>query len=281
MVAKEEREAFWFCGNCHEGPMNTVLHQACISCSRQRNTYSTVQFLDSEEEISQLSSAPFAAAHLITATAGSGRSAGKADIGRAPPTSEGASQKSGFPIGIRHDSMPEESSTSLWEAAEHVQGPSEHEVQSGKPVDETKNHREPDKVAITGDVISIIDDIYEQWNADDILREDSEDTEVSDDVEQKHVQGPSSVSGSDLDSLCSESDLDSLGEPLIEAETSDCSSDDSDTSEESRTTIRRGFLLPPLIYMQLVRVCGTVVRLFEPNPLPGRNRIRWKCVSQF
>ena len=278
---RKKREAVWYCENCNEGPMNTDVHQACIFCSRPRTTYSTVEFLGSEEEISQPSSAPFAAAHLITATAGSGRSAGKADIGRAQPTSEGASQKSGSPIDIRHDSTHEESSISLWKVAEHAQGPSEHEVTSGKPVEETKNHREPDKGAITGDAISISDDIYEQWIADDILSEDSGDTVLNDDVEQKHVQGPSSDFGSDLDSLCSENDLDSLGGPLIEVETNDCSSDDSDTSEGSRAMISRGFLLPPLIYMLLVRVCGIIARLFEPNPLSGRKRIRWTCVSQF
>ena len=95
-------------------------------------------------------------------------------------------------------------------------------------------------------------------------------TELSDDVEPKRVHGPSSDP---------ESDLDARPGPIIKPRTGDCSSDDPETSEQTRTKINKGPFLPPVIYMLLVRVCGIVTRLFEPSPLPGRTRIRWRCVS--
>ncbi len=130
--------------------------------------------------------------------------------------------------------------------------------------------KKPDKSTITGDEISIREDTYDPWLADDLLRDDSGDTIPSDDDEQERLHGPS---------LDPESDLGSLLRPLIEPRTGDRSSDDPDTSEESRTKIHKGLLLPSVIYMLLVRVCSIVTRHFEPNPLVGRTRIRWRCVS--
>ena len=184
--------------------------------------------------------------------------------------SEGASPKSEYPINIRHDVTPEETSISLSRISKHAHGPLEREFSLEEPVDSAQDHEEPDKSAITADDISIREDTYEQWLADDILRDISRDTGVSDDVETKPVHGPSSDPESDLDSL--------LG-PVIEPRTGDRSSDDPDTSEQTKAKLNRGPLLPPVIFMLLVRVCGIVTRLFEPNPLPGRTRIRWKCVS--
>ena len=102
------------------------------------------------------------------------------------------------------------------------------------------------------------------------MRGDSGDIRLSGNVGQEYVHGHSSDSESNLSSL--------IG-PLIEPRMDDRSSDDSVASEKSRRKIHRGFLLPPVIYMLLVRVCGIVIRLFEPNPLPGTTRIRWRCVS--
>ena len=103
-----------------------------------------------------------------------------------------------------------------------------------------------------------------------VVRDISGDTRVSDDVEPKRGHGSS---------LDPESDLDSLLEPLIEPRIGDPGSDAPDTSEQTRATPNRGSLLPPVIYMLFVRVCGMVTRLFERNPLPRRTRIRWRCVS--
>ena len=253
--------------------MRVGLDYYCVNCSIRRDAYSNPP-PPSLDQSRQGGSTSYG-------TAGLERSAGKADIGRALPMPERASQKSGFAVHAWHELTPEESHPPFLTVSEHAHGPWEHEVPSKKPVDETKHHRAPDKGAIAGDEVSISEDIYEQGAADDSLREGSGDTELSDDVELSHVRGPSSDPGSDLDSLCSESDLDSLDGPLIEVENGDCIPDISDTSEKSRMTIRRGVLLPPLIYMLLLRVCGIAARLLEPNPLPGRRRIRWTCVSQF
>ena len=103
--------------------------------------------------------------------------------------------------------------------------------------------------------------LYKQCTADDVLSDISENTEVS---------GPS---------WDPESDLDSLGGPLREPETGDRSSDNPDTSERPRAKPKRGLLVPRVICMLLVRICGIVTRLFQPNPLPGKTRIRWRCVS--
>ena len=96
---------------------------------------------------------------------------------------------------------------------------------------------------------------------DDALRDISEDTEAS---------GPT---------WDAESDLDSLRGPLLEPEPGERSSDNRDTSERTRARLKRGLLVPPIVYMLLVRVYGIVIRLFEPNPLPGKTRVRWRCVS--
>ena len=250
--------------------MDLDLYEHCKFCFRARDPYSDPPVHQSTGQRSQEGSASFSAASRSKATAGLGRSAAKVDISSALPTSEGASPKSGSPINIRHDVTPEETSISLSKVSKHAHGPSKRELPLEEPVDEAQNHKEPDKSAIPADEISIPEDTYEQWIADDILRDISGDTGVSDDVGPERVRGFSSDPESDLDSL--------LG-PLLEPSTGDRSSDDSDTSEQTRTKLNRGHLLPAIIYMLLVRVCGIVTRLFEPNPLPGRTRIRWRCVS--
>ncbi len=212
--------------------MNLVFETHCSKCGRARDLYSFASLHEFTGQSSQGSSASFGAAHQ--------------------PTSEGASPKSGSPINIRHDVTPEETSTSLSKISKHAHGPWERKFPLEEPVDETQDHT------------------YEQWIVDGILRDDSGDTRLSDDVEPKRVHGPSSDPESDLDA--------SLG-PSIKPRTDDGSSNDPDTSEQTRTKIYKGPLLPPVIYMLLVRVCGIVTRLFEPNPLPGRTRIRWRCVS--
>ena len=130
-------------------------------------------------------------------------------------------RSSGSPINIRHDVTREETSTSLSKRSEHAHGPWERKFPLEEPDDELQ------------------DRIYEQWIVDGILRDDSGDTRLSDDVEPKQVHGPSSDPESDLDSL--------LG-PLTEPRTGDRSSDDLDTSEQIRTKINKGPLLPPVIY---------------------------------
>ena len=74
--------------------------------------------------------------------------------------------------------------------------------------------------------IPIREHTYEQWIAKSILRDDSGDTKLSDDVEPKYVHESSSDPESDLDSV--------LG-PLAEPRTGDRSSDDLDTNEQTRT----------------------------------------------
>ena len=198
-------------------------------------------------------SASSGAAHRSSiATANFSRSAGKADISSAQPTSEGASPKSGSRMYFRDEATPEDTSTSLSSISKHAHGPWERNFPLEEPVDETQDHT------------------YEQWIVDGILRDDSGDTELSDDVEPKRVHGPSSDP---------ESDLDARPGPLIKPRTGDCSSDDPETSEQTRTKINKGPFWPPVIYMLLVRVCGIVTRFVEPSPLPGRTRIRWRCVS--
>ena len=198
------------------------------------------------------------------------RSAGKADISSAQPTSEGASPKSQSSVNFRRGVTPEETSISLSKISKHAHGPSERASFSEKPVDQTQNPTNPDKSTITDNKIPFREDTYEQRIADGILRDVYGDTKLSDDFEPKYVHEPSSDP---------ESDLDSVLEPLTKPRTGDRSSDDLDTSEQTITKLNRGPLLPPVIHMLLVRVCGIVTRVFEPNPLPGRRRIRWRCVS--
>ena len=243
--------------------MNVGLDYYCVHCFRARDFYSTPPLPRLYEQSRQWGSTSYG-------TAGLGRSAGKADIDRALPTSEGASQKSGSPVHIRHDVTPEESSISLSKIAKHAHGQSERELSLKVPVDETQNHKESDKSAIAGDEISIPEVTYEQWIAADILRDDYGDTRATDDVEQGYIDGPPSDPESDFDSF-----LRSLTEPR----NGEHSSGNPARSEQTKTKVNRGSLLPPVIYMLLVRVCGLVTRLFEPNPLPGRTRIRWRCVS--
>ena len=250
--------------------MNVDLYQACIFCSRPRDAYSDPSLYSSLGRRSQESSTSFSVAHRSKASAGFGNPAGKVDISSARHTSEGVSPKSGSPINSRPDVTHEETSTSLSEISKYAHRRAERELPIEEPVDETQNHRKSEKSAITGDEISIPEDTYEQWIAADILRDDYGDTRLSDDVEQEYVDGPPSDPESDFDSF-----LRSLTEPR----TDDHSSDDSDRSERTKTKPNRGPLLPPVIYMLLLRVCGLVTRLFEPNPLPGRTRIRWRCVS--
>ena len=245
--------------------MNVVLDRFCAFCFRLRDTYSNPplhQFTYTQR--SQGSSASFGTTSYSTTAASSGRSTNKAAISKARPTSEGASQESGSPIRIRHHVTSEESSISLPKTSKHAHGPLERELSLEKPVDETQNYKKPDKSAITGNEIPIREYTYEQWIADRILRDVSGDTRPSDDVEQGSVH---------------ESDLDSLFESLIQPKTSDRSSDDAETSDETRTKTNNGPSLPSVLYMLLLRVCGIVTRLLEPNPLPGRTRIRWRCVS--
>ena len=234
--------------------MLVSLEVHCSNCFRVRDVYS-IQFPTPRPP-------PFrgqrrqGAAGPSKATAGLGRSAGKVDVSSARPTSEGVSRKSGSPTDSRHDVTPEETSISLLKRSKHAHRPSEPEFPLGLSFDdEAQNNRELDKSAITADEISVSENIY------DVLRDISEDIEVS---------GPSSDA---------ESDLDSLRGTLLEPETGYRSSDNPEASERSRAKLKRGLLVPPVIYMLLVRVCGIVTRLFEPNPLPGKTRIRWRCVS--
>lgn len=244
--------------------MTVGLDIFCYSCFRRRDACSDPPpppphpFRGPTRHGSSLS---IGAASPSKATARLGRSAGEADISSAPPTLEGVSPNSGSPTNSRHNVTPEETSLSLLGKSMHTHRPLEPESPLKAPVDEAQNNREPDKSAITADEISIPAKLYEQWTADDILRDISGDTEVS---------GPS---------WDPESDLDSLRGPLPEPETGDCRSDNPDTSERTRALLKRGLLVPLLIYMLLVRVCGIVTRLFEQNPLPGRTRVRWRCVS--
>ena len=257
------KAADWYCGHCHHGPMNLVLEAHCTECARARDTYAILPQFTGQS--SPGSSASFGTAHRSSIAI-----AGKADISSAQPTSQGTSPKSGSPIDIGHDVRPEKMSASLTKISKHVHGPSERKSPLEEPANETQSQRKPDKSAITEDKISISEDTYEQWIADGILRDDSGDTKLSDDVEPKYVHESSSDPESDLDSV--------LG-PLTEPRTGDRSSDDLDTSEQTRTKFDRRPLLPPVIYMLLVRVCDFVTRVFEPNPLPGRRRVRWRCVS--
>lgn len=250
--------------------MNVDLYQACIFCSRARDAYSDPSLYSSLIRRSQESSASFSVAHRSKTSAGFGSPASKVDISSARQTSEGTSPKSGSPINSRPDVTHEETSTPLSKISKYADRRAERELPIEEPVDETQNHRKSDKSAITGDEISIPEDTYEQWLTADILRDDYEDTQLSDDVEQEYINGPPSDS---------ESDFDSFLRSLIEPRTGDHSSDDPDRSEQTKTKLNIGPLLPPVIYMLLLRVCGMVTRLFEPNPLPGRTRIRWRCVS--
>ena len=251
--------------------MNPDLYKHCKFCFRARDAYSDLTVHQAREQRSQWDYGSSSATRHSKATAGFGRSAGKIDISSAQTTSEGASPKSGSLIDIGHDVTPEETSISLSKISKHAHVPSERELALEKPIDEPRKRKEPDTGAVTADETSILEDIYEQWTADDVWRDTSGDTRLGGEVEPKPVNKPSADSESDLDSL--------LG-PLIEPRTGDSSSDDQDTSEQIiRTKLNRGTLLPPVIYLVLVRAYGIITRLFEPNPLPGRTRIRWGCVS--
>ena len=250
--------------------MNLDLYQSCIFCFRVRDAYSDPPVHQFAGQANQGTSASFSAAHRSKATDDLGRSAGKVNTSSARSTSEGASPKSGSSIDIGHDVTPEETFISLAKTSKHAHGPSFRELPLVEPVDEARNHKESDKSAITADEIPIREDTYEQWIADNLLRDIPEDTRVTDDVGSKRVSGPSSDPKSDLNSL--------LG-PLTEPRSGDRNSDDPNTSEQTRPKFNRGPLLPSVIYMPFVRVCGIVTRLFEPSPLPGRRRIRWRCVS--
>ena len=250
--------------------MSVALHPACIFCSRPRDAYSNPLYYSSPIRSSQESSASFSVAHHDEASAGFGSSAGKVDIRSARHTSEGASPKSGSPIGSLPDAAREETSTSLPKISKYAPQRAERDLLIEGSGDETQNHRTSDKSAIVRDEISIPEDTYEQWIAADILRDEYRDTRPSDDVEQEYIDGPPSDPESDFDGF-----LRSLTEPR----TGEHSSDDPARSERNKIKLNRGSLLPPFVYMPLVRVSGMVTRLFEPNPLPGRTRIRWRCVS--
>ena len=235
--------------------MNPALYEHCKFCFRARDAYSDPSVHQTRGQRSQGTSASSSAARRSKATADFRKPAGRIDINS---------------IDIGHDVTPEETSISLSKISDHVHGPSERESALEKPIDEARNRKEPDKDVVAADETSILEDTYEQWIADDILRDTSGDERVSDDVEPKSVHETSSDP---------ESDLDSLLEPLIEPRTGDRRSDAPDTGDQTRAKLDRGCLLPPIIYMLFIRVCGIVTRIFEPNPLPGRTRIRWRCVS--
>ena len=251
--------------------MTVGLYTHCIYCGQKRDFYShspppAPRF---GGQRSQGSSASYSTARRGKRAASVGRSAGKVDISSAQSTSDGASPKSGSPINIRYDVTPGETPISLSKISKHAHGPSEPGLPSNEPGDEAQYHRGSEKSAITADEFSIREDTYEQWIADDLLRHTPEDTRVSDDVEPQRGHGSSSNP---------ESDLDSLGGPLAGPRTSDRSADDPVTSKQLRRKTNNIPLLPPVIDMLLVQACGIVTRLFEASPLPGRTRIRWRCV---
>ena len=103
----------WYCGRCHFGPMTIGSDHYCFHCARAMDPPPPPSI------------------------ASSGRSANKADISKAQPTSEGASQKSGIPVHTRRDVTPKESSVSLSKIAKHAGGAFESELPLGDPVDET------------------------------------------------------------------------------------------------------------------------------------------------
>ena len=261
----------WFCRNCYGGPMIVGLHTHCIYCGRIRDIYlcPPPPPPQSRGQRSQGSSASHGAARRGKATASVGKFATKVDISSSQSTSDGSSAKSGSPINIHHDVTPEETPISLSKVSKHAHGPSDRRSLSKEPVDEAQYHKGSEKSAIRADEFSIREGAYEQWIADDVLRNNSEDTRVNDDVEPQRGHDSSSDP---------ESDLDFLGGPLVGPRTSDRSSEDPVTSKQIRRKINKRPLSPPVIDMLLVRACGIVARLFEANPLPGRTRIRWRCV---
>ena len=196
----------------------------CTNCGRARDTYSGPLLPQFAGDRRRGGSASFGEVHHSSiASANFERSAGKADISSAQPTSEGASAKSQSSFNIRRNVTPEETSISLSKISKHAHGPSERASFSEEPIDQTQNPTKPNKSAITADENPIREDTYEQWIAADFLRDDSGDTRLSDDVEPKCVHEPSSDPESDLDGV--------LG-PLTEPRAGDRSSADPDTSEE-------------------------------------------------
>ena len=245
--------------------MRVALENACYNCARRRDALSIPPPSPPWSPLfrgrsRQEGSTSYRATPL-------GRSAGEVDISSARLASEGVSPKSASPTDSRHDETPEETSLSLSEGSKHAHRPSEPELPLELPVDGAQDNREQDKSAITADEISIREDNHEQWIADDVSKDIFKD-----------ISGDAKVNG-DVPSADPESERDSLCGPLGEPSNGDRSSDDPNKSEQTRTKLSRGPLLPPVLFMLLVKVCGIVTRLFEPNPLPGRTRIRWRCVS--
>ena len=130
--------------------MEWILKTHCTNCGRKRVACSLPPSPQATGGRSQGSSASLGEVHRSSiATANFERSAGKADISSAQPTSEGASPKTQSSVNIRRGVTPEETSISLSKTSKHAHGPSERASFSEKPVDQTQNPTKPDKSAIT------------------------------------------------------------------------------------------------------------------------------------